>query len=337
MSIRFGYACLNMSLGRRGGFRSMIKRTWQQKGLPYASSLALENVGILHDIVQWNALNGMRAYRMSSDMIPWASEYELEQLPDWRLIREGYELVGKLARDTGQRITFHPGQFNCLTSPRDHVIKNCVRDLRIHGEIMDVMGLPRTHESKINIHLGGVFGEKEIAMDRWCKNVDLLPASVRSRLTVENDDKASCYSTSDLHRVWQRTGVPVVFDYHHHKFCTGNLSEEEALRLAVSTWPDGIRPMTHYSESASIREGKQVAPTAHSNFVDGPVNDYGLDIDCMIEAKAKELAVLQLTTGKSYEEFFDEARGFTTEEYNERVKREKEKKKIVRIEKRSAA
>jgi hypothetical protein len=95
--------------------------------------------------------------------------------------------------------------------------------------------------------------------------------------------------------------------------------------------------MTHYSESASTREGRDVAQTAHSNFVDGPVNDYGLDIDCMIEAKAKELAVLQLTTGKRYEDFFDESRGFTNEEYNERVKKEKEKKKAAKSKKLNAA
>jgi UV DNA damage endonuclease len=337
LSIRFGYACLNVTLGKKGGFRSMIKRTWQQKGIQHASLLALDNVRTLHGIVQWNHTNGIPAYRMSSDMVPWASEYELDQLPDWPAIRDEFEQVGKLALQTGQRISFHPGQFNCLTSPHEHVIKNCVRDLRIHGEIMDIMGLPRTPQSKINIHLGGVFGEKDKSIDRWCKNVDLLPESVRSRLTVENDDKASCYSVVDLHRVWQRTRTPIVFDYHHHKFCTGGLTEEEALRMAVSTWPEGIRPMTHYSESASTREGRDVAQTAHSNFVDGPVNDYGLDIDCMIEAKAKELAVLQLTTGKRYEDFFDESRGFTNEEYNERVKKEKEKKKAAKSKKLNAA
>lgn len=302
MSIRYGYACLNVTLGpKKGGFRNMIKRTWQCKGLPYASSLTLENVNILLGIVKWNNSNMIPVYRMTSNLAPWCSEYEFEQLPDWQRIQNGLALVGRTAAQSGQRLSFHPGQFNCLASPRDEVVKNCVTDLTRHGQIMDAIGLPRTRQNKINIHLGGTYGDKTSAADRWCKNFDLLPDSVKDRITLENDDKASGFSVLDLHEVWKRTGVPIVFDYHHHKFCTGGLSEKDALHLAASTWPDGIRPVTHYSESASLREGRDVAANAHSSFVDGPVNDWGLDIDCVVEAKAKELAIMQLTTGKNYE------------------------------------
>ena len=329
MAIRFGYACLNVTLGRKGGFRGMIKRTWLKEGLPHASKLALENSEILCGIIEWNNRHGVKVYRMTSDLIPWASEYELEQLPDWEKINANYRRAASLARSCDQRLSFHPGQFNSLTSPREHVVKNCVRDLRIHGEIMDTMGLPRTREAKINIHMGGSFGDKESALDRWCKNFELLPESVKSRITLENDDKGNLYSAKDLNRVWQRLGVPTVFDYHHHKFCTGGLDEREALHLAASTW-GGIRPVTHYSESASTREGRDAMPQAHSNFVDGPVNDWGLDIDCVVEAKAKELAVLQLVTGKNQESHYDEMRGFTNDELNAAHAKEKEKKKAAR-------
>jgi len=337
MATRFGYACLNMTLGpKKGGFRSMIKRTFQEKGLQHASRLTLENVETLHGIVEWNNRNGIQVYRMTSDLAPWASEYEFEQLPDWSAIRAGLELVGKTAREGGQRLSFHPGQFNCLTSPREHVVTNCLRDLRIHGEIMDAIGLPNTPEAKINIHLGGVFGEKDVAMDRWCSNFERVPENVKRRLTVENDDKASCYSVVDLHKVWQRTGVPTVFDYHHHKFCDGGLSERDALHLAASTWPAGVRPVTHYSESASKREGRAVSPTAHSNFVDGPVDPHGLEIDCVVEAKAKELAVIQLVTGVNQSAFYDDQRGTTDEEIAEVARKQKEKKAEQRAELKAA-
>lgn len=337
MSIQFGYACLNVTLGKSGGFRSMIKRTFAQKGLQHASRLTLENAEILRGIIQWNNERGIKVYRMTSNLAPWASEYEFEQLPDWNEIRKTLESAGSIARDGGQRLSFHPGQFNCLTSPRDHVIKNCIRDLRIHGEIMDVMGTPATPVSKINIHLGGAFGQKEESMDRWCRNFEQVPASVKSRLTVENDDKAKCYSVVDLHKVHKRTGVPIVFDYHHHKFCDGGLSERDALHLAASTWPKDIRPCTHYSESANKREGRDVSATAHSNFVDGPVNSHGLEIDCVIEAKAKELAVIQLVTGENMSRFYDEQRGMTDEDVNEAVRKDKKKKADARAAKRNAA
>lgn len=300
MPVNFGYACLNMTLGPRGGFKDMIKNTWLKFGLKKASELGLENSQRLIGIIDWNNKNGIKLYRMTSNLFPWSSEYKLTDLPDWRDIQSNLEMASRLAQRGGQRLTFHPGQFNCLASPRQSVVENCVRDLANHGDIMDIMDLPRTRESKINIHLGGVFGDKVSAIDRWCKNFDLLPDSVKTRITLENDDKANCYSVKDLHLVWQRLGVPIVFDFHHHGFCTGELSEKEALILALSTW-NGIRPVTHYSESASLREGKETTLTAHSAFVTGPVNDYGLDFDCVVEAKAKELAVLQLITGKNYE------------------------------------
>ncbi len=295
-NVRYGYACLNMTLGKQGGFRSMIKRTWLEKGLPHASKLSLENVKILRGIVEWNSKNGFEVYRMTSDLFPWASEYEMESLPDWREINDVLVDVGNIAKRTNQRLTFHPGQFNCLTSPHEHVVLNCVKDLTIHGKIMDYIGLSRSPDALINIHAGGAHGDRVSAAERFCKNFELLPDSVKTRLTVENDDKESLFSTRDLYEmIHTRVGIPIVHDFHHAKFRkSADMNEEEELRLAASTWKNGIRQLTHYSESASLREGKDVIPQAHSEYVDGPVSNYGLTFDCDIEAKAKELAVISL-------------------------------------------
>jgi UV DNA damage endonuclease len=124
-------------------------------------------------------------------------------------------------------------------------------------------------------------------MDRFCKNFKRLSKSVQSRLTVENDDKASMYSVCDLMYIHERIGIPIVFDYHHYKFCPGVLSEDEALELAASTWPCGITPVVHYSES---KEGSK--PQAHSDYIKQLPNTYGINVDIMVEAKAKELAIL---------------------------------------------
>jgi UV DNA damage endonuclease len=112
-------------------------------------------------------------------------------------------------------------------------------------------------------------------------------------LTVENDDKASMYSVKELyHGVYSNIGVPIVFDYHHHRFCDGGLSEQEALELAISTWPKGVKPVVHYSESRSKeRLDEKIKPQAHSDYVYDYIDTYGNDVDIMIEAKAKELAV----------------------------------------------
>ena len=203
------------------------------------------------------------------------------------------EGCGHYAKQNGIRITSHPGPFNVLVSPRENVVENTITDLEMHGKIFDLLGLEKSHYNKINIHCNGVYGDKKSAMDRFCKNFERLSDSVKSRLTVENDDKESMYSVKDLMYIHERIGIPIVFDYHHHKFCTGDLSEQEALELALSTWPDGIKPIVHYSESKALHEGdNKLKPQAHSDYINDLPNLYGNDVDVMVEAKAKELAIL---------------------------------------------
>jgi UV DNA damage endonuclease len=130
-------------------------------------------------------------------------------------------------------------------------------------------------------------------MDRLIKNFKRLSPSVRKRLTLENDDKASMYSVKDLMYIHKHTGIPIVFDYHHHQFCTGGLTEEEALKLAATTWPKDITQEVHYSESKALHENNQKEkPQAHSYLINALPNTYGLDLDIMVEAKGKELAIL---------------------------------------------
>ena len=101
------------------------------------------------------------------------------------------------------------------------------------------------------------------------------------------------YSVKDLMYIHERIGITIVFDYHHHKFCTGDLSEQEALELAISTWPEGITPMVHYSESKALHErNEKLKPQAHSDYINDLPNLYGNNVDVMVEAKAKELSIL---------------------------------------------
>ena len=182
------------------------------------------------------------------------------------------------------------------------MVDNTITDLRIHGEVFDMLGLERSPYNKINIHCNGVYGDKQSAMDRFCKNFELLPESVRTRLTVENDDKASMYSVKDLMYIHERIGIPIVFDYHHHKFCTGDLSEQEALELAISTWPKDITPIVHYSESKMLHEGNEkLKPQAHSDYINDLPDTYGNDVDIMVEAKAKELSILPFVNSNKCE------------------------------------
>ena len=304
--MRYGYACISMKLsypqkygGKEKGVepittgRTMIKRTFDAKGVDYASELTLANAMDLDKIIDWNILNGYNFFRITSGLAPWKSEYEWEDLKDLKQIQMYLHSAGVKVKTHKIRITSHPGPFNVLTSPHEHVVQNCVGDLTMHGDTFDMMSLSHTPYNKINIHIGGAYGDKEKSMERFCKNFDRLPDSVKTRLTVENDDKASMYSVKDLYYgVYKRIGIPIVFDYHHHRFCDGGLSEKEALEMAISTWPKDIIPVVHYSESRSKEQlDESIRPQAHSDYVYDYIDNYGHDIDIMIEAKHKELAV----------------------------------------------
>jgi len=297
--IELGYACINMELSdkpkkqRITTNRSMIKRTFKAKGIEYASELAELNTRDLLPILVWNKRNKVSVFRMSSCLFPWASEYMLEDLPNWQKISDNLRRAGDYAKENGIRLSFHPGPFNILSSNKDYVVNNSIVDLSIHGKVMDVMGMPRSHYAKINIHIGASYGDRVSAMERFCKNFDRLNDSVKSRLTVENDDRANLFSTKDLfYGVYRKVGTPIVFDYHHHKFRSSDLSEKDALDLAVQTWGD-IVPTCHYSESARYKEGKKKVANAHSDYIYDRIENYGHRLDIVIEAKAKEKALMK--------------------------------------------
>jgi UV DNA damage endonuclease len=291
--MNLGYACINNSLAEDGISvnRSMVRKTFRTKGLNYVSELALANVSDLEKVIDWNISHNILFYRMSSDMFPWMSEYEFPKLRDIQEIAAILRRIGGKARQHSLRLTFHPGPFNVLASTTPHVITNTIKELRQHGEIMDMLGLPRSAYSKINIHIGAAYGDRILAMSRFCENFLLLPETAASRLTVENDDKANMFSVSDLMYVHQRIGIPVVFDYLHHQFCTGGLSEEEAFRLACSTWPQHITPVVHYSSAKKKYEDSGAVSAAHADYIYDAVPTFGRDVDIMFEAKAKERAV----------------------------------------------
>ena len=217
-------------------------------------------------------------------------------LPDYEAIAETLFACGLFAEEHNIRITTHPDHFNKLTSPKESVILNTIKDLELHGRMFDLLCLARSPVAKINIHVGAAYDDKQMALDNFCKNFKRLSQAVQSRLTVENDDKPSLYTTKELYDdIYKRIGIPVVFDYHHHSLHNGGQPEKESLDMALSTWPVGIRPVVHYSESRSdeYRDPK-IKPQAHSDSYVRPINTYGHEMDIMLEAKHKEQALFKM-------------------------------------------
>jgi len=295
--MKLGYACINSTLQAAGGIttnRGMRQKTFNERGLSYVSELALQNVKDLETIVKWNEEMGIKLFRMSSDIFPWVTYYDFTDLPDYPMIDVYLKNIGALADKYGQRLTFHPSHFNALGSPNPVVVEKTIKELNAHSDIMDTMNLSPTVYNKINIHIGGAYGDKKATLKRWIDNYYKLNHNTQARLTVENDDKANMYSVKELYKgISEQCGVPIVFDYYHHKFCTGGLTEQEALTLAAKTWPKDIIQCCHYSESRRKEHlDESIKAQAHSDRIVDTIQSYGLDIDVVVEAKHKELAVL---------------------------------------------
>jgi UV DNA damage endonuclease len=331
--VQVGYACVNMTLtsrpkklgGRVTTSRGCRKATWYPtRDLHKLGELALANANDLLMYLRWNEENNIRLFRLGSELVPWHDQFELHELPQYDELADTLRIAGDYAKQHGHRITTHPGPFHVLGSPTQAVADKTIIGLERHSEIFDLMGFDPSPHNKINIHIGGAYGDHETTAKRWIANWQRLSDACKARLVVENDDKPSMYSVVQLYELFHREiGIPITFDYFHHTFHTGGLSEREALELAGSTWPDDVVQCTHYSESrrdeqtlalqrvceshgisiddmpnwptfAKMHEQFQkIKAQAHSDYITKPIDSYGNRIDVVVEAKAKELAVLR--------------------------------------------
>jgi len=300
-NIRFGYACINTTIEALVN-RSCIQQTLTANGIDHAIYLALSNLQNVVKILEWNAQNGIYVYRMSSAMLPHITnpaflkpDSESPYAYPLSIFDDEFAAISDAARRFNQRLTFHPGHFNQIGTPRPEVFENTSLDLQMHADILDKLGCGI--DSVMVVHGGGVYNNKKATMDRWVENFYKLPPQVQKRIVIENCEHS--YNYKDMLELSGRINRPVVFDTHHHTCYSENVEElpdpSTFIDDVIETWTKlGIRPKFHVSEQAP---GKRIG--AHSDYVE-TVPDYLLDvseridIDIMVEAKAKEKAALKL-------------------------------------------
>jgi UV DNA damage endonuclease len=219
--------------------------------------------------------------------------------------------LGRRAQAAGLRLSFHPGQYVVLNSEAERVRDAAVMDLELHAAVLDAMGAGP--EAVVVLHVGGAHGGRPAAMGRFQSGFERLGERARSRLVVENDDTS--FGLGDVLELAERTGLRVVWDALHHR-ChdPDRIPAGEALRLALATWPDGVLPKIHFSsprtdvQERRKRVGRRVerrlgmpSPRAHADLIDpGAFEDFlngpaaGMRFDVMLEAKAKDLALIRL-------------------------------------------
>lgn len=254
------------------------------------AELCSANAEALLEALRWCRDHGIGSFRVVSQILPLASHpecgYSLTELPDGERIATRFRECGALAAEAGIRTGFHPDQFVVLNSQRPEVIEASIRELAYQAEVAELIGA-----DTLNIHGGGVFGDKQRALDDFCRTVDRLSDSIRSRLTVENDDHH--FAPADLLPVCRRLGIPLVYDVHHHRCCTDELTIDQAIAAARETW--NREPLFHLSSPLEGWNGPK--PERHHDLIDPadfPEAWFDAGITVEVEAKAKEVAVLKL-------------------------------------------
>lgn len=288
-----------------GGLPSHDTRRWQSE--PH---LAV-SLSCLLEILAYCDRHAIRMYRMATGLAPYASHPDLIGFREQpRECEAQLAAVGDRARSLGIRLSTHPGQYAVLNSEDERVVRLAVEELEVQAEIFDTMELGP--EAVVVLHVGGRTGGTAAALDRFERGFSLLSDAARSRVAVENDDRS--FDLASVLELGRRIGRPVVWDLLHHR-ChdSERIPDREALELATATWPPGVMPKMHYSTPKSVvgerrrRVGRRtereiVLPQlrAHADLVDPIAFEHflreaeGIDVDVMLEAKAKDLALLRL-------------------------------------------
>ncbi|KAF2636528.1 UV-endonuclease UvdE [Massarina eburnea CBS 473.64] len=269
------------------------------RGQKYVEQFGLANARDVSKMLRWNDKYGIKFMRLSSEMFPFAShaEYGYQLAP---FAAETLAEVGKVVAELGHRVTTHPGQFTQLGSPRKQVIDASFRDLDYHAEMLSLLNLPpqQDRDAVMILHLGGAFGDKPAALDRFRENYARLPQGVKNRLVLENDDVV--WSVHELLPLCQELNIPFVLDYHHHNILFDDTKIREGTKdimelhpQIIETWTKkGITPKMHYSEPCPGAITKRNRRRHSPRVMTLPPCPDGVDI--CIEAKDKEQAVFEL-------------------------------------------
>ncbi|MBD2721526.1 UV DNA damage repair endonuclease UvsE [Hymenobacter armeniacus] len=285
--MKIGYPCVNeaMDCSAANTFRLA---SYSEERLVAAVTV---NLACLRRMLEWNVAQGLLFFRMGSGIVPFGS-HEINTFPWQTHFAADFRAIGDYIKAHDLRVSFHPDQFVVLNSPSAGIVQRSIQELVYQGSMLDLMGLDGT--AKLQIHVGGLYGERELAIQRFAQVHATLPAAVKARVVVENDDRL--YSLRDCLYLHELTGVPILFDNFHHECLNHGEPMPEALRLAAATWhptADGVPMMDYSSQALGERKGKHTDDLVDDLFRGFLADLHGLDFDMMLEIKNKEASALR--------------------------------------------
>ncbi|MVX64702.1 UV DNA damage repair endonuclease UvsE [Clostridium chromiireducens] len=283
-----GYACLTIGVPGTNLKSCTAKNVTEEKLLEIISY----NLKSIENIIDYNIQNNIKLFRITSDLIPFGSS-PLNKLSWWEIFSQEFLAIGKKIRENNIRVSMHPGQYTVLNSPSEEVVSRAIEDLNYHTKVLDSLGVGGEH--KIILHIGGVYNDKEQAVNRFVDNYKQLDDAVKQRLVIENDDKS--YNINDVLKIGTKLNIPVVFDNLHNEI---NCYDKEKSDLYLineckKTWKekDGNQKM-HYSQQDPLKKAGSHSNTIRiSKFLDFYESIERQDIDIMLEVKDKNLSAVK--------------------------------------------
>jgi UV DNA damage endonuclease len=288
VTMRIGYPCVNRTIGCTASSTFRLKSYTESR----VRQTVKKNLDCLRRILQFNLEHKLFFFRVSSDLVPFAS-HPINRF-NWQThFQEDFEEIGKFIIENKMRISMHPDQFTLINSIKDEIFERSNNELKYHVEILDLMKLDAS--AKVQIHVGGAYGDKKQSIERFVKRFNELDDSIVMRLVIENDD--TLYDLNDCLKINSQIQIPILFDVFHHKLNNSqNVTTKESFQLTAKTWNkvrDGV-PMVDYSSqepNGSLRQ--------HSETID--VEDFGsllketesFDFDVMLEIKDKEKSAIK--------------------------------------------
>lgn len=285
--MKIGYACIT-----RGVYDTDFKTCTLKKATEENLINIIEhNLDTLEKTIDYNIKMNITFFRLSSDMIPFGSS-EVNTLNWDKLFKEKFQKIGEKIKENNIRTSMHPGQYTVLNSPKEDVIKRAVEDLEYHNRLLNALQMDKT--SKIILHIGGVYGDKKSAIERFEKNYNLLRKEIKDRLIIENDDKS--YNIGEVLEIGMKNNIPVVYDNLHNALLPTDQNKNDSyfIELVNKTWKDSDgKQKIHYSQSANeMKNGshsKTIDLEEFKEFLEGIP-----DVDIMLEVKDKNISAIKV-------------------------------------------
>ena len=279
--MKIGYPCINRSIDCIGDRTFRLKSYSEERLIETVDN----NLNCLVEMLKYNIKNNLLFFRISSDLVPFASHPVCKF--NWQKhYKNKFEEVGEIIKNNDIRISMHPDQFIVLNSKKEDVVIRSIAELKYHAEILDLMKLDKT--AKIQLHIGGGYGDKPESLKRFIKNYKNLDNSIKNRLVIENDDRI--FSFKDCAFVSEKTKIPILFDVFHHSILNNNETIKNSLEKQNKTWEknDGIPMLDYSSQKIGFKPGSHTESIVIEDFKKFLKKSQPYDFDIMLEIKDKE-------------------------------------------------